>query len=341
MSLSVTAFTRRGVQLALNIAEKLENAQVWTLPKHAEEGCLTYDSLSAWTEEQFRVGNDLIFVSAAGIAVRSIAPFLRDKLHDPAVVSVDEMGRFVVPLVSGHVGGANRLARRLARLLGAQAVISTATDLNDLFSVDQWASDNGILFSDRKAAKRISADLLAGWEIRIRCDVPHSAYPEGIVEGENPDLVVTAQSIESHEGTLVLHPPVFAVGIGCKKGLPPQQVTETVERVFREHGLAAESIFCLASIDLKQEDEGIRQLASKLRIPCRFFTSAQLAAAEGVFTPSSFVRSVTGVDNVCERSAVLASGGSLIVKKTACSGVTVAVAQRAFYADFERKRDGQ
>lgn len=341
MSVSLTAFTYRGVQIALRIAQEIPGAQVWTLPKHALEPCQTYTNLSQWTRQQFAARNRLIFVCATGIAIRTIAPFLQDKWIDPAILAVDELGRFVIPLVSGHVGGANDLARTVARILHAQAVISTATDLNGLFAVDEWARKNGITITNRPAAKRISADLLAGRQVYARCELPRSDWPEGISEKGKPDFVVTYRCLPEEKTMLVLHPPVFAVGIGCKKGLPENQVKDAVERVFAEQGLSMDSIFCLASIDLKQDDLGIALLSKHLNKPCYFYTSDQLKQAQGTFTPSAFVHSITGVDNVCERSAVLASGGTLVVRKTVFSGVTVAVAKRAFYAEFEGKREKQ
>lgn len=336
MSVVLTAFTKRGILLALQIAEKLkEESQVWVLQKHQTTGCQTYGSLSVWTEQQFQQKNDIIFVSAVGIAVRSVAPFLRDKLSDPGVLAVDEMGRFVVPLVSGHVGGANDLARKVARLLHAQAVISTATDLNDLFAVDEWATQNNMTITDRAAAKQISAHLLAGQQVLVRCEFPHSPWTAGITEGEPADLVLSCYQQHKRDDVLVLHPRVLAVGIGCKKNLPKEQVMKAVEQVFRQHRLSLDSIFCLASIELKQNDEGICYLSNQLHIPSFFFTSDELNAVEGDFSSSMFVHSVTGVDCVCERAAVLASGGTLLVKKTALSGITIAVAQKPFFADFK------
>lgn len=338
MSIVLTAFTARGVALACRLVPLMGEGQVWALEKFRTEAVQTYTSLSRWTAEQFALKNDIIFVSATGIAVRAIAPYLQDKLTDPAILAVDEMGRFVVPLLSGHVGGANRLARRVAELLNAVPVISTATDLNRRFAVDEWAAAQGMAISDRGAAKAISAALLAGQEVGFCSEFPHSPLPEGVTEGADaPCFAVTCRrGGQFPAGTLALHPKVLAVGIGCKKGLPPEQVSAAVNQVMEGNGLAVESVACLASITLKQDDAGIHRLAKELDVPSRFYSPEELAAVEGNFTPSPFVRSVTGVDNVCERGACLASGGGqLLVKKTALSGVTVAVARRDYFVRFE------
>ncbi|MCD7757102.1 MAG: cobalt-precorrin 5A hydrolase [Clostridiales bacterium] len=337
MSLVLTAFTRRGTALACRIASAL-GGQVYTLPKFRREGTDTYASLSQWTGEHFAAGDDIIFVSAVGIAVRAIAPYLQDKFTDPAILAVDEAGQFVVPVLSGHVGGANRLARQVAQIIGATPVISTATDVNGHFAVDEWAAAQGFPINDRTAAKAISAALLAGEPVGFTSEFPHGPLPEGVTEGTLIlGFAVTCRAEAAFPaGTLVLHPKVLAVGVGCKKNLPSERVGEAVSDVFACRGLALESVCCLASIDLKREDAGIRRLAERLGVPCRFYTAEELAAVEGAFSGSAFVRSVTGVGSVCDRAACLAAeGGFLLVEKTACDGVTVAIAQRDYFVRFE------
>ncbi|MCD8050233.1 MAG: cobalt-precorrin 5A hydrolase [Clostridiales bacterium] len=337
MSLVLTAFTQRGTTLACRIASVL-GGQVYTLPKFRREGMNTYSSLSRWTGEHFAAGDDIIFVSAVGIAVRAVAPYLQDKFTDPAILAVDEAGQFVVPVLSGHVGGANRLARQVAQSIGATAVISTATDVNGRFAVDEWAAAQGLPITDRVAAKAISAALLAGEPVGFTSEFSHEPLPDGVTEGKTvPGFALTCREDDAFPvGTLVLHPKVLAVGIGCKKNLPPERVGEAVLAVFHRRGLALESVSCLTSIDLKREDAGIRLLAERLNVPCRFYTAEELTAAEGDFSGSAFVHSVTGVGSVCDRAACLAAeNGTLLVEKTACDGVTVAVARRDYFVRFE------
>ena len=141
-----------------------------------------YESLGAWTAEQFAQADALVYVGATGIAVRAIAPYVRDKFVDPAVVSVDEAGRFAVPLLSGHVGGANELARAVAQICGGQAVVSTATDVNELFAVDEWAARRGFCIVERAIAKEISAWLLEGKPVGFASDFALDwEPPSGIV----------------------------------------------------------------------------------------------------------------------------------------------------------------
>ena len=145
---AVYAYTERGRELAARIEELLREAG--------------YRCIRAEVGETFARCEALVFVGASGIAVRKIAPFVKDKFQDPAVLCLDEYGRFVIPLLSGHVGGANELARLIGRQLGAAVAISTATDLNGRFAVDVFAKKNGLAIMSRENAKRISAALLRG-----------------------------------------------------------------------------------------------------------------------------------------------------------------------------------
>ena len=162
MTTAVIAFTRRGAALGRSLADALGGTLHVPARFAPEVGAEAYFSLEGWTAWAWARADALVFVGAAGIAVRAIAPHVRDKFSDPAVVSVDEAGRFAVPLLSGHVGGANELARRVAALTGGQAAVSTATDVNGLFAVDVWARERGMAITDRALAKEVSAALLEG-----------------------------------------------------------------------------------------------------------------------------------------------------------------------------------
>ena len=271
----------------------------------------------------------LIFVGSTGIAVRAIAPHVRDKRFDPAVVAVDELGRFVIPLLSGHIGGANALAAKLARALGATAVITTATDIHHRFSVDAWAAAHGMVLSDMDLAKAVSATVLEG-QVPISADRPLPApLPAGLIAGETGDLGirVSCRDERPYRRTLLLIPKVLTLGIGCRRGISKEALWEAVTAVLGEAGLRMEALREAASIDLKKDEAGLLEFCREAGIPIRFASAEELLRVPGDFTPSAFVRQVTGVDNVCERAA-LWRGGRLLVKKTARAGVTVAVAEQ-------------
>ena len=330
MKLALTAFTSRGLELARRLAGALaEGGHTCTLsaPRRLAGEGPGYDSLGAWTGEQFRQADALIFVGACGIAVRAIAPFVRDKFTDPAVVSVDEAGRFVVPLLSGHVGGANGLALRVAALTGGQAAISTATDVNGLFAVDVWAKERGMHLSSRALAKEVSAALLEGKSVGFRSDFGHPC-PPGLSEDGDAELGIWVTD-RWGEGpfpkTLRLVPKSLILGVGCRRGTPAEAIEEAALEALEGLGLWA--VAGVATIDLKGDEAGLLAFCERHGWPLTTYSAGELARAEGDFTPSAFVASVTGVDNVCERAAVL-GGGALIVPKRAKNGVTTAVARR-------------
>lgn len=296
-----------------------------------------------WTGRHFEKGTGLIFIGAAGIAVRSIAPHLKGKAQDPAVAVVDEKGHFAVSLLSGHLGGGNDLARLAASLLGAQPVITTATDLNGVFAVDLFAGDNGLTITDFTAAKRISAALLRGEKVGFFSEFPVGGrVPDGLsvgLEQEENILLSVHKEGGSRIRGLLLVPKAVTVGIGCRRDTPKEALTEAFTTVRRLGDFHPASIAGLASIDLKKEEEGLLQLALDLKLPLKFFTSKELEAAKGSFSDSEFVRQVTGVSNVCERAAVCGCphGGDLAVERSVVSKVTVAaaIARQSFTFDRE------
>ncbi|MCD7895573.1 MAG: hypothetical protein LUG50_02730, partial [Planctomycetaceae bacterium] len=178
MRIDLAAFTDRGYALAATIASALNRAgDNATVVRPGRDV-----SLRDWTERAFHGADALVFVGAVGIAVRAVAPFIRDKTTDPAVVAIDDGGRFAVAVLSGHVGGANALTERLATMTGAVPVVTTATDNAGVFAVDAWAVRNNLAIVNPRAIKSVSAKLLHGDSIVI-----HSAYP---VTGTAPDNVI-------------------------------------------------------------------------------------------------------------------------------------------------------
>ena len=326
MTAAILAFTRRGAALGRVLAEALD-ASLHVPARFADEvGAEAYDSLEGWTARMWGEKDALIFVGACGIAVRAIAPHVKDKFTDPAVVSVDEAGKFVVPLLSGHVGGANELAIRVAALTEGQAAISTATDVNGLFAVDVWARERDMAITDRTLAKEVSAALLEGKRVGFASDFGHPC-PAGLTEGP-AELGVwvtwkTGNGPFAH--TLRLAPKGLILGIGCRRGTLQAAIEEAVSAALAGYEPAA--VERVATIDLKQDEPGLLAFCAARNLPLSVYLAAELAVVEGDFTPSDFVKGITGVDNVCERAAVLA-GGAILVPKQAKNGVTVAVAGR-------------
>lgn len=295
-----------------------------------------------WTGRQFERADGLIYIGAAGIAVRAAAPFLRDKLTDPAVVVMDEAGHYAVSLLSGHVGGANRLARVVAEICGAEPVITTATDVRGKTAIDAWAAKRGLAIGDRGRLRQVAAAFLEDRPVGFFSDFP-LPYPEpkGCIrdkEGERNVWLTIRLSPEPEDGVLCrlagegrvlrLVPRVLTVGIGCRRGVSVERILQTAEHALAQSGLERLAVAKLASIDRKRDEEGICELAKKWKVPFVTFPAEELERITKPVAESAFVRQVTGTGNVCERAALAGAGeGSrLLVEKQAKDGVTVAVA---------------
>ncbi len=324
------AFTDAGLTLAQRIAA-LTDGEAQRCGNEVHEGPGLYD----WTEEAFIGAKALIYVGAAGIAVRAIAPFLRSKAADPAVLVVDETGRYVIPILSGHLGGANSLALELAEKLGAEAVITTATDRHGVFAVDVWAKAQRCVIPDTACIKQVSGTLLRGGIVRFASDFPIQGNPPAGVEAgtmEDCDFAVTVYTPKRE--VLLCVPRILVLGIGCRKGIPVELLEERVQAVLQREGLHSAAIDKVCSIDIKQEEPGLLALCRKHGWELETFSAEQLRLVHGTFSGSGFVSETVGVDNVCERSAVLGSGGRLLVTKNAGAGVTVAVACADFHPSW-------
>lgn len=336
--ISLIAFTRRGCLLGERLAEELAG-RLWTTDRLAPEtGLPACGKLRDWTEARFADSEALVFISAAGIAVRAIAPFVKDKFSDPAVVSVDEAGRFAVPLLSGHVGGANDLARHVAAITGGQAAVSTATDVNGLFAVDQWAREQNLVLCSREAAKAVSAALLEEKPVAVRSAWPISGtMPQGLgaETAETGICIAPTMAERPFAQTLHLIPKAVTLGVGCRRGTEQAHLEAALEEFLGQSAIPAAAVFGLATIDLKQDEPGLLALAEAHGWPITFFTAGELAAETGDFPPSAFVEKTTGVSNVCQRAAQRA-GGHIIIPKTICQSVTFAAAMGPVALTWEK-----
>ena len=342
MTIWLLSYTARGRALAARVADFLKSeghgCRTFALPKFAEAGDETLTrSAPEWAGEGFRQADALIFVCASGIAVRAVAPHVRDKRRDPAVLVLDEGGTFVIPLLSGHLGGANALAVALAGRLSATPVLTTATDVNGLFAVDVFAKENGLYIEDMALCKAVSAALLAGEKVGFRADPPVTGpLPKGLTaEAADLGIYVSTANDRPFPRTLRLIPRRYTAGLGCRRGKSAEELESFLVVNLNSCGVGLPELKALASIDIKRDEPGLVALGEKLGLPFVTYSAEELKAAPGEFTPSSFVQEVTGVDSVCERAAVLSSGGALVVRKIAENGMTFALAKKEEAIRFE------
>ncbi|MER6731771.1 precorrin-3B C(17)-methyltransferase [Streptomyces puniciscabiei] len=266
----------------------------------------------------------LVCFLATGAVVRLLAPLLGDKTADPGVVCVDEGGRFAVSLLGGHGGGANELAREVGELLGAEPVVTTATDSVGLAGLDTL----GLPYEGSVAA--VSRALLDGEPVALEADftwplpplptAPHGAYT----------IRLTDRDVAPGEREVLLRPPSLVVGVGASRGAPAEEVFELVEGALREAGLSPRSVAELATVDAKAEEPGIVAAAERLGVPLVTYSAEELAAVE-VPNPSDAPLAAVGTPSVAE-AAALRRGGELLVPKRKSSArpamATCAVVRR-------------
>ena len=375
MKVVILSFTQAGTRLGERIGSQFRNEGI-TCQNYAPAGYAFADILpfpdnpkelirEGWGETSF------LFIGAVGIAVRYIAPYVKDKFTDSAVVVMDEKAGYVIPLLSGHLGGAVELSNQLAVWTGAVPVQTTATDVQGKFAVDVFAKKNNCNIFNMKAAKEVSAALLAGKKVGFYSEFPvEGELPEGLVRCDEYGNPVSSMDDRSEEetqkssdfngtgtdctnidcgvavtvytscnpfiSTTQVVPKCLTLGMGCRKDKDARGIAEAAQKVLDRSGFHKEAFEQIASIDLKKEEKGILSLSQDWQIPFVTYTEEELKQVPGEFTPSPFVKKITGVDNVCERSAVLASGnGRLQQRKTGENGVTTAVAAREWRIHFE------
>ena len=328
MNAIVFSFTRNGAKISLKLQKYLESCGfktgIFTTRRYREVDPALREispSLQEMCKEAFSRCRLLIFIGATGIAIRSIAPYIRSKTKDPAVISIDEQGKFVIPLLSGHIGGANSLAAGIASFLKAVPVITTATDVNDLFAVDEWAARHNMSIFNMDAAKTFASYLVDCKKVGVKSEFPiRGPLPKGLVlaeEGPVGMAISLRKSVQPFVETVVLRPRILHLGIGCRRGTPMDKIEEMVIQELTKLKVTLSVVKGIASIDVKKDEQGLLAFADVNVLPVRFYSAAELNAVQGDFTPSAFVAQTVGVDNVCERAAVLDSGGGTMIVNVA------------------------
>lgn len=364
--LSVISFTQNGARLAKRLAQILGQEQegifIYTkcreCIKDSQFGIPVKTPAAQWAGERMREKSALLFIGACGIAVRSIAPYVTDKLQDAPVLVMDEQGRYVIPVLSGHMGGANELALYLAEKTGAAPVITTATDLNRKFAVDLFAKQNGLWIENKEEIVKVSSKILAGMEVTVSIETGHietghfeaghietgrfgGVLPEGVrlvpyPPAEPVDIVVTSEQ-KPFAAAILLKPKRYVLGVGCRKGKSYGELDAFIRKRLDMLGIQAWQIYAIASIVQKKGEPGLLEWSRRNRAPFLTYTAQELKSVDGEFSESAFVKGQVGVGNVCERAAVKAcgeSGGCLLLHKQAENGMTLAIAKREWKVCF-------
>ena len=309
MKCGLFAFTNKGQELKTRIEKALDGNDF----RGEAIECIDYTSKEA-IEAAYTECGCLIFIGAVGIAVRLVAPFLKDKLTDPAIIVVDEMASFTIPIASGHVGGANEIARKLADQINSIPVITTATDVNGIFAVDEFAASNGLSIVNRESIKRVSKKLLINEPINLAI---------------SDDVVITSDANEVYEDELGLVYKPIIIGIGCRKDKAYEELNNLVDETLEELGIAKDKIMAISSIDIKKDEKGLVKLSEELNVPFITFSAKELSEVKGDFDSSSFVEETVGVGDVSARSAkALGKHGKYLLKKKKKDGMTISVYEK-------------
>ena len=329
MDVNIFAYSNKGCELSKKIIDIFPDANCYTTEKLAQlYGYKAEKSVCKKAGELFDSSSALIFIGACGIAVRAIAPYVKNKTVDPAVIVIDDCGNYVISLLSGHIGGANELTKLVAKEIDATPVITTATDVNGRFSVDSWAVKNSLIITSMKIAKDVSAQILIE-DIPFKSDIKITGeLPNSLICSDSGKLgiYVSYKNVNPFDSTLHLVPKNLHVGIGCRKNISLEAIEELYKIIIDEYNIDLRAIKSVSSIDLKKNEDGLLRFSEKYKLPISFYTAEELSMLDGEFTTSAFVRDITGVDNVCERAAYKSSNyGEFIVRKTSKDGVTISI----------------
>ncbi|RUM87134.1 MAG: cobalamin biosynthesis protein CbiG [Thermodesulfatator sp.] len=324
MKIAILAITDKAQELADMLAGRMEEGAVVMKCR---------GNTVAAIQQAWRQFDALICIMATGIVIRAIAPLVLDKKTDPAVLVVDQNGRFVIPVLSGHLGGANDLALKVARHTGGQAVITTASDVSGHTALDLWISAHRLQISNPGAMAPVMARLVNTGKLNIYSDCGLPELPPDlarIFERETADIVITIKASgveERQQDRIFLHPPALVAGIGCNRGTAAEMISAAVQETCLQADIAQEAIFRIASIDIKKDEKGLVEFALQAGVELRFFSAGQLNTVHGI-EQSDVVKRATGAKGVCEPAAILASGGgTLLVKKQKWKDVTTAIAR--------------
>lgn len=356
MKLAIISATKNGALLGEKTAQLLTKLDVDTYAKQDKTigSAQEYTSLSQLISRIYSNYDAILFILATGIAVRVIARHLQDKRTDPAVLVMDEQGQHIISLLSGHIGGANRLAREISALVGATPVITTATDVNRRLAPDEVAAQFNLKIHPFAALKQVNAamanservvyfladDFLPAQSIRKVLSLTETVWPlEKLADLSQYDaaVIVSENDFAIAKPHVYLRPQGLAIGVGCRRGTTKETIMAAITSACNSIGKGLTDITILASVDVKQDEVGLLALAQELKIPIKFYTAQQLDTCiqENGLQVSVFVEKKIGVGNVCEAAALLAGRTKLLWKnKTIYEKVTVAIAP-AYYRLWE------
>lgn len=278
----------------------------------------------------------IIAIMASGILIRSIAPLINSKIIDPAILNMDENGKYVISVLSGHMGGANKLTVKIANLINSEAIITTATDVNQKLGIDTLANDLFLEIENPESIVYINKAILNGEKIIIQTNdnfiedyINKNTLEINLLIENNDNLKQDEIIVVCNDTILKLHKRKVVIGIGCRRNKSSKDILSAIEHSLRDIDLPLSRINLLTSAEIKKDEKGLLELSEKLEIPIHFVELDKLKLFKSdVVQESKFVKSKFGIIGVCEPSALISAGfdSQLIYKKTAYDGVTISIA---------------
>ena len=330
MNLACLSFTDKGKLLGERLLSICDNYKVEHISNSEAEGGIKGFLESSWSKY-----DGFIFISATGIAVRLINPYIESKAKDPAIVVVDDEGKFSISLLSGHLGGANEIAKTIGGYLGATSVITTASDNRGIDSIDMFAKENDYYIEDLSTVTKITSMMVNNKVVGIYTeDEKLIRYPNLIKVDDLRDIdnsiegiiiITSNKEISSLDiPYTILRPKNINIGIGCRKGVGVEVIMEAIDLALNKSNLSSESIKSMGTVEIKKDEAGIIEAAEHYNCPLRIFTIKELLPLEDMFQKSQFVKDTIGVSSVSEPCAYLL-GGKPILGKFIHKGVTISI----------------
>lgn len=338
MKWAIITLTKGALEKAKEIKKHLNYVDIYTLPKwnDSESKCIK-GSLSDFVGDIFFRYDTLVFIMATGIVVRVIAKYIEDKTKDPAVLVMDEKGKYIISLLSGHIGGGNDATILLSDKIGATPVITTASDANDSIAVDTLAMKLGCFIDSLLDAKDITVKIVNNQRVGIRSDIGiNIKLPSNIINlnEAKADIckvdgiiyITNKTDIKTNKPAVHLIPKNIVIGIGCKKGISGERIIKSIKLALDRYKLHHKSISKITTIDIKEHEEGIIDAASYFNVPLKIVSKEEVKEIESEFEISDFVKGAIGVGAVCEPCGYLGSGkGKCVMRKTSFDGITLSI----------------
>jgi cobalt-precorrin 5A hydrolase/precorrin-3B C17-methyltransferase len=313
--IAIIYLSERGKNLAEKIIPFLPKSKIYTFNKEK--------LFEIWESHKA-----LIFIMATGIVIRSIAFFITNKKNDPAVLVIDEKGKFIIPLLGGHQAGANELAKELAKFLNSTPVLTTASDLSELPALDLWIERCGFKIKNPSLLPKTISKFIDKRKLNLfiekNIQIPLPEYFQITDNLLSADIIITNKSYQTDK--LILVPQNLFVGIGFHEGITEEEIEKRIREVFSEKGFLFEAIKGVATLERKANYQALKEFCKKHGFKLYGYSSSELNQIKGI-SHSETVFNAVGVSSVCEQASLLASRGKLVIPKQVFKDMTIAVAE--------------